>query len=608
MYYSEKFENNKNNTDGLWKTVNDLLGKNKKENTNIFYENGQQLTDPNDISSAFNTYFTNIGPNLASKVDDSNCNFINFLPPYSEHSLFLTPTNIHEILTTVRTLKSSKSFGHDGISVYLLKKIIHYIASPLMHIFNFSISSGKCPNALKIAKVIPVHKKDDPSLLTNYRPISLLPAFSKILEKIIHKRLYSFLNINDLLISNQFGFRKGHSTDYAIVQLLNKITESFANKEHIIGIFMDLSKAFDTIDHNILIYKLKRYGIRGITLAWFQDYLFDRKQYVSFQSFNSPISNIKCGVPQGSMLGPLLFLIYVNDIIRSSSLLRFIIFADDTNILYSHKKFDILIDSLNSELLFVSQWFKCNKLSLNIAKTNYIHFKPTNTLNNVDFDIKIDGLSLIEKKSTQFLGITIDSNLLWNDHIRNVHTSVSRSIGILRKLKHFISKKSLMILYNALILPHITYCNIVWGNCCSTRINSILLLQKRALRVITNSSYLSNSGPLFDQLKTLKVNDIHTFQTAIFMYKYTYNQLPSMFLNLFTPNSNIHSYPTRRSSDYHLENPKIVLSQKSLKHHGPDVWNSLPDNLKQCKSVYSFKTHLKKYLLEHYSINNTVVI
>ena len=258
MYYSQRVENNKNNLNGLWKTVNDLMGKNKKDNTNIFYDNGQQFTNPNDISNEFNTYFTNIGQKLASKIDNSNTNFTQFLPPYSDKSFFLAPTNIHEILTTVRSLKSSKSTGHDGLSVHLLKQIIYYIALPLTHIFNLSISTGQCPNSFKIAKVIPIYKKDDPSLFTNYRPISLLPSISIFLEKIIHKRLYTFLNNNNLLISNQFGFRKGHSTDYAIVQLLNKITESFTKKRtNYWNSYEYLSKGFDTIDHDILVFFLK---------------------------------------------------------------------------------------------------------------------------------------------------------------------------------------------------------------------------------------------------------------------------------------------------------------------------------------------------------------
>ena len=180
-------------------------------------------------------------------------------------------------------------------------------------------------------------------------------------------------------------------------------------------------------------------------------------------------------------------------------------------------------------------------------------------------------------------------------------TSVSKGIGILYRLRKLISKKSLITLYNALILPYISYCNLAWGNCGSTKTNPLLLLQKRALRLITNSHYLAPTEPLFYQLKTLKVGDINTLQTAIFMHKYTFNQLPSVFHDFFTPNSKIHSYPTRQSSNYHLENPRILLAQKSLKHHGPDVWNSLPDNLKQCQNLSSFKKHFKEILLSQYS-------
>ena len=367
---------------------------------------------------------------------------------------------------------------------------------------------------------------------------------------------------------------------------------------------MDLSKAFDTIHHKILLRKLESYGIRGQTLSWFSDYLKNRKQFVVFHSHESCKQNIECGVPQGSILGPLLFLIYINDLIYSSSSLTYVLFADDTNILYSHKNLNTLITTLNLELAKVSQWFKCNKLSLNIDKTNYINFRTTHSQNQ-NIIIHIDGQPLVEKQSTKFLGLTIEFNLSWNEHIRKVHTSMSRNIGILYKLRDLLTNKSLFTLYNALILPHIIYCNILWGNCSTTKINSLLLLQKRALRIITHSNYLAHSEPLFYNLKTLKINDIHIWQTGIFMYKYTFNQLPSSFHNTFTYNSTIHSYPTRHATDYHLENPKLVVALKSIRHMGPDIWNALPNNLRHNTSLHSFKSHFKRMLLSKYHSDTT---
>ena len=443
--------------------------------------------------------------------------------------------------------------------------------------------------------------KSKSSLVSNYRPISLLPAFSKILEKNIHHRLYDFLTSNNLLIPNQYGFRKSLSTDLAIIQLYDEIVQSLSKKEHSIGIFMDLSKAFETIDHQILLKKLNNYGIRGTALAWFNDYLNNRQQYVSLQSEESSKLTIKCGVPLGSILGPLLLLVYVNDIIQSSPLLTFILFADDTNVFYSHKNLHTLITTLNTELEKVHTWFKCNKLSLNISKTNFMYFKNAHSP-DVDCNIQINGLPLARKQSTKFLGVTIDHHLTWSEHIHHISNTVSKNIGILYKLRNLISPKSLVILYNSLILPHMNYCNIVWGNSSKTQINTLLLLQKKALRICTLSNYLAHTTPIFKQLTTLKINDLHTYQSAIFMYKYTNNMLPISFRNFFNYNSSVHSYPTRHSADIHLNNPKTLIAHKSIRHHGPDIWNSLPDSHKSRTSLFSFKATIKKYIIEQYTI------
>ena len=339
--------------------------------------------------------------------------------------------------------------------------------------------------------------------------------------------------------------------------------------------------------------------MRGTALEWFQSYLTNRKQYVSFQSNDSQKMTIKCGVPQGSILGPLLFLLYINDIVQSSTKVSFILFADDTNILYSHKDLNVLTSTLNTELTKIQSWFQCNKLSLNIDKTNFMYFKNSNSP-QVNLDVQINHISLTRKHSTKFLGVTINANMSWNEHLNNISNSISKNIGILYKLKDLVSTKSLFTLYNALILPFLNYCNIVWGNCSKTKIESLFLLQKKAIRICSHSNFLDHTTPLFKDRKTLKLEDIHTFQTAIFMFKYVTNMLPSPFQTFFNYNTNIHTYPTRHSSDFHLNNPRTLLAHKSIRHHGPDVWNSLPPTLKARTALHSFKITAKKYFLSKY--------
>ena len=225
---------------------------------------------------------------------------------------------------------------------------------------------------LKIAKVVPIFKKDDAEKFSNYRPVSLLPCFSKILERLVFNKCVQYIDIHEILNDKQFGFRPNHSTYTAIIQLVDKITSAVERNETTIGIFLDLSKAFDTIDHDILLYKLEHYGFRGIVLEWFKNYLSNRKQYVSYNSCDSELKDIVCGVPQGSILGPLLFILYVNDITNTSDVLEFILFADDTTILYSHPNIENQINRINEELKEVSNWFKANKLSVNASKTNYM--------------------------------------------------------------------------------------------------------------------------------------------------------------------------------------------------------------------------------------------
>jgi hypothetical protein len=271
-----------------------------------------------------------------------------------------------------KELRTTYIEGLDEINPKIAKCSVEAISTPLAQIINCSITSGVVPDSQKIAKVIPIFKSGDKKQLGNYRPISILPYFSKFFEKLIYGRMMTYITANNILYKGQYGFRKDHSTFMAVMEMYDKISEARDNGHFSVGIFLDLSKAFDTVNHEILISKLNHYGIRGICLNWIRDYLRGRKQCVSYNGHASPMLDVKCGVPQGSILGPLLFLIYVNDISHTSTTLQFLMFADDTNLFMSSKSLGELVDKLNIELQKVNNWFKANKLSLNLNKTNYI--------------------------------------------------------------------------------------------------------------------------------------------------------------------------------------------------------------------------------------------
>lgn len=608
-YISSEIEMHKHNMKKTWQVLNKLLGRNKPNKMPDFFtdKNGMKINNPADIASNFNDFFTNIGPSLAFKITSPDPEYVSPIK-HSEHtnSVFLSPTSPQEIDTITKDLKTSPSSGFDEINSNLLKSIMPEINTILAHIFNCSLSKGIVPSKLKIAKVTPVFKAGDKHDFNNYRPISILPSISKILEKIMYTRLSNFLSKHNILSCNQFGFRSQRSTYMAINDFYSKVTEDLDQKLHSVGIFLDLSKAFDTLNHDILIHKLNNYGIRGLANNWIRDYLSNRKQYVVFNGKSSPPSSISCGVPQGSILGPLLFLLYINDLPLCSKQLHFILFADDTNILFSHKDPKSLEEILNKELLGISNWFKLNKLSLNIKKTNFMIFKNKyNTKPNLDLKILIDNNNITKVTTTKFLGVLIDDNLSWHSHTTHVSKIISKYNGIIRKIRSFLPEKSVHTLYNTFILPYLSYCAIIWADRNNSNLDSLFLLQKKSIRICTNSLWLAHTDPLFSALNSLKIHDIHLFQLAIFMYKYNNDMLPPDLLdaNFFLNNDDIHKYSTRHADDFHIRPTQTQLARNTIKTQGALLWNSLPVSIKSSPTIATFKHNLKKHLINNYNID-----
>jgi hypothetical protein len=387
----------------------------------------------------------------------------------------------------------------------------------------------------------------------------------------------------------------------AIQSMYYKISNSLDKHDLVMGIFIDLAKAFDTVDHNILLCKLEHYGIRGIAPKWFHDYLSRRKQYVVFNNATSNLMNINCGVPQGSILGPLLFILYVNDISRCSDVLFFILFADDTNIFFSCNNKCDLIKIVNEELLKLSNWFRANTLSLNVRKTNYILFGNKSKLcYDHNFHITIEGHLLERVTFTKFLGVYIDEDLNWKHHITHIALKISQNIGVLNRVKSVLPSSVLLSLYYTMVQPYLMYCNIIWGGANLSNLKILVNLQKRAVRVITNSCFRAHSSPLFARLGLLKILDMYKLQILMFMYKSKHSMLPASCYDLVSLITTVNRYDFRTVNDFVTIKFRTDIRKRCISVIGPDSWNSLSEDVKNIKSISIFKKTLSKLYIECY--------
>ena len=462
-YYSNLLSQHKGNMKQTWKVLNECMCKSKSQATfpRCFNSNNVEVVKNQDIANGFNQFFVGVGPSLAKNIPDCDNSFRDYFTNRSELSMFLEPTCEQEIVSVIKLFQNKTSSGYDGIDMNVVKKISNFIAKPFSNICNKSFESGVFPQNMKLAKVVPIYKAGDNKLYTNYRPVSLLPQFSKVLEKLFNVRLMSYINKNNVLYKGQYGFRQKLSTSLAIIDLTEEISSQIDKRSITIGVFIDLKKAFDTIDHKILLNKLEIYGVRGVALNWLKSYLSDRKQFVKFNDSDSDELTIQCGIPQGSILGPTLFILYINDLHNVSKILNFILFADDTNIFLSGSNLTDLCNVMSNELKKLDVWFRVNKLSLNVSKTNFMVF---GNKKNEECKIYINDIEIEEVSSTKFLGVIIDNKLNWQRQIQNVQRKVSKSVSILYRVKNLLDTNALLMIYNSLILPYIHSLGCVCGH------------------------------------------------------------------------------------------------------------------------------------------------
>lgn len=597
MHYEQKFKENSKNIKKTWATINEVLGKIKKQFTipDTFKDKDRTYNGKQEVADGFNEFFSSVGKDLADKIVTSKSKFTEFLPLPQEQNFIFANITEEIVMDTLKEIKGKKSQGVDNISACLLKEIMPIILVPVVYLFNLSIRTGYVPPSYKCAKIVPIFKSGDLGHFTNYRPISLLSSFSKLLEKIISKQMFKYLNKYDILYEHQYGFRPKHSTIHPLIHFLDKIYDAL-NKdepEYTLGVFLDLKKAFDTVDHSILLKKLNNYGFRGTTLEWFKNYLNDRTQYVSIDNCNSKLQNVNCGVPQGSVLGPLLFLIYINDMPNSTKMFTSL-FADDTGLFLSHHNIETLIDNANSELEKASSWFKANKLTLNVSKTKFIVFRKQNMHIRMDKCNLMIGNETIERigkgcteESFKFVGMKLDEHLTWKIHINQICKKVASANFALKSVKKILPKEIKVIVYNSLIKSHLEYGILAYGSCKPKELKQLIKLQKQSIRILSGKNYLSHTDPLFGKLGLLKLADIFKINVLSFMYNYNNTLVPKSFNDMFRP-----LHPPNRTNCYKLERTKCKTLDIFPKAQFPKIWN---DTCIELKSSQTLKALKQKY-------------
>ena len=598
QFYQRQIIENKNNLRKVWTIIKQVVNKNKGNKiSDQFIMNDRKETDPNMIANGFNNYFANIGPTLASKICTDNVSHRDFILQGINASLFLEPTNDTEIKLIIGQLKEGAS-GRDGIMPKHIKCVSESIAYPLTRMANLSFEQGVFPEELKLAIITPIYKAKDPMFFNNHRPISLLSVFSKILERLMYNRLLRFINRYNFFNKYQFGFRNKHSTLMALIILLENMTKALDDGKCAIGIFLDFQKAFDTVDHCILLDKLYMYGIRGIAHDWFLSYLSNRSQAVVYNNHESDFKAMKCGVPQGSILGPLLFLIYINDLPSVSNFFMPILFADDTNLFCTGKNLKDVVSQINVEIGKVYCWVKANKLSLNIDKTNFMLFTPKHFSRNMD-GLLINGNQITEVNETKFLGVIIDNKLTWCPHIMYISKKIAKGIGIILKARKVFNNETLFSLYYTFVYPYLNYCIHVWGKAYDTHLRHLIVLQNKIIRIINGVPPRTNVENLYIKHNILSVKRLYSYNVGLFMYKYSNGLLPDVFDTLFCKLADVNAYNTRNASMQHIyvSFRSTNRGQKTLSYCGASIWNYILNKVNPKSAIGSFKKLIQNLFL-----------
>ena len=597
-YFRNKFQEYRGNTAKTWKLTNNILGKSKRNSNSITLSHQNNLVNNElEVANMFNEYFVSIGNDLVNNViNNRNIDFLSYMENRTVNSFVFHGTDEFEIRKIIANFKN-KSTTVNNIPIFVIKKVSHVISSLLANIFNESIAYGLFPTKLKTGRVIPLHKNGSTTNIKNYRPITTLSVFSKIFEKLVHTRMTSFISRYKIIKTNQFGFQKNKNTSDAILEFLENVYESFDNNNYYLSIYLDFSKAFDTISHNILLDKLDFVGFRGPIHSWIRSFLSNRSQYVEVGGSNSCSLPVTIGVPQGSTLGPLLFLLYINDMENTLTNMKIIHFADDSTLHINFPKSFNISPVINDELCSINSWLQANKLILNVDKTKYMIFsikdKPP------DIDILIGNNPIGRTDVHKFLGVYIDEKITFDHHISKLCSKISRGIGIIRRVKPLVPNDVLRQLYYSFVHSHYTYAITSYQSAYLNQTQKLINLINKALKIVLNRNSLTVE---FLKSKFLMNYEMSVeYFCCINMYRILMTDAHQFFKTKISVFQIQHGHDTRATNLglFNLPFYRLSKCQRSFLYRGLTFWNNLPFDLRNIpNNIKCFKAMMRKFIFE----------
>ena len=594
QYTEKRLKETDGDSKKMWRVLNEMCGRSgKKKNkiSRILSDNGEEIENNKEIAEEFNKHFSEIGLKLASKI--KNKNTTRFQEEEIQKSMFMDPTDLGEVKKVLEDIRSNCVPGIDNITKQDIIKLFSVIGETLVNLINKILENGIFPEELKTSKITPIYKKGRHDDVNNYRPISILNTFSKILEKIIKIRLVRFVQTNFGFDCQQYGFQKQSNTLGAAVDLIDYVSSEMDKNKYVVAVFIDLQKAFDTVDIQLLLEKMYKMGVRGVCYNLLRTYSTNRTHYTVVNGCASDAEEMNVGVAQGSVLGPLQYLLYVHSLKYLSLKSRYFMFADDTVLVTSASDIGGLELTVNSDLKLYFEWLCYSRLSININKTVYMVIKQKNK-KPCDINIYLDNTNLKEVSEYKYLGLTITNKLSWNNHVEKQILKISPMIGAIRRCSHMLNDSVRKLLYNSFVEPHLRYLIPCWGNAPEFVIQKLQRLQNKTIKTIFSMDYYTPSKEIYKKTNILNISNLKTLEQVKLIYSMENNTLKTQ--TKLRKVREYHNHGTRSRENLRNEFARTNKAQNSPVYRGVMTYNGVPSDIVNCKIIKKMCHNLKTYL------------